>query len=102
MGLSAGTGTMVGNTRCGDPEYHHALVETQDDEGDDEMFEEFRMLLIGMVAEADLRGMSPLAVFFEFLDKMHTHAPEHAKSLESMLPRATRAEYRQWRGSQEM
>jgi hypothetical protein len=62
-----------------------------------ELLEWVNIRLIGMLAEADLRGMSPTAVFFEYLDDMYEVAPQQARRLEASLPRATIAEYREWR-----
>lgn len=64
--------------------------------GDAAVFEQFRVLVHGFLAEADLRGMSPVAVFFEWLDEMDT---DRAAAILCALPRVTRISYAEWRRS---
>lgn len=63
----------------------------------DELLEWVNIRVIGMLAEADLRGMAPMAVLFEYIDDMYEVAPQVARGLAARLPRATIAEYREWR-----
>lgn len=62
-----------------------------------ELIEWVNIRVISMLAEADLRGMAPMAVLFEYLDDMYEVAPKVARGLAASLPRATIAEYREWR-----
>jgi len=61
-------------------------------------WEQFAIQFAGFVAEADLRGMSPLAVFFEWLDDLQAADPERAAALLASLPMETRSAFREWRG----
>lgn len=63
---------------------------------DDAVFDQFRVQVHGFLAEADLRGMSPVAVFFEWLDEMDADC---AAAILVALPRATRISYAEWRRS---
>lgn len=63
----------------------------------DPEWERFTIQFTGFVAEADLRGMSPLAVFFEWLEDLHATDPERAAALLASLPMETRLGYREWR-----
>ena len=48
------------------------------------------------MGEAELRGMSPVDVFFEWLDEMDA---DRAAAILAALPRETRACYAEWRRS---
>lgn len=65
--------------------------------GDDEVMERFQIRLHGFLAEADLRGMSPVAVFFDWLDDLRRDDPDRADLVLASLPLPTRRAYRAWR-----
>jgi hypothetical protein len=50
-----------------------------------------------MLAEASLRGMSPMAVFCDWLDELHLEDPNRARALLASLPRETQLDYAEWR-----
>jgi hypothetical protein len=72
------------------------LLRATDAMSDDEVRERFWILLQGFLAEADLRGMSPLAVFFDWIHDLEGNRPTVAAELLDALPRATRRAYREW------
>ena len=65
---------------------------------DRELLKRIELYVISTVAEAEMRGMTPLAVFFEWIDDLRVSDPKLARKIEQRLPRDTVFEYRQWRG----
>lgn len=63
---------------------------------DDDLMTRGEIWFRGVFAEADLRGMSPLAVFYEWLDDLHVKAPPRAADILAKLPPETRVAYREW------
>lgn len=84
-------------TRRSRPSVSSATTPAARSDAPDPEWEQFAIRFKGFVAEADLRGMSPLAVFFEWMEDLQVADPERAAALLESLPRETRSEYRLWR-----